>query len=125
VLHARIARRFELMMGAGLLDEVARLKRRDDLSLDLPAIRAVGYRQLWQHLAGEYSRDEAVAKAIAATRQLAKRQLTWLRKWQGLNWLYTDEKGNLVEEAGSEHAKELRGQKPLGAALNYLALPPV
>jgi tRNA dimethylallyltransferase len=125
VLHARIARRFELMMGAGLLAEVARLRQRGDLSLDLPAIRAVGYRQLWQHLAGEYSQDEAVANAIAATRQLAKRQLTWLRKWQGLNWLYTDAEGNLIREAGSDDAGHGPGQKPLEAALNYLALPPM
>ena len=125
VLHARIARRFKLMMAQGLLDEVAGLRRRGDLSPELPAIRAVGYRQLWQYLAGECSLDEAVTNAIAATRQLAKRQLTWLRKWQGLHWLYTDEQGNLAGVAGSYAAGGRPGQNPLDAALNYLASPPM
>jgi len=79
LLHARIARRFEAMMAAGLLDEVRSLYARPDLTAQHPAIRAVGYRQLWQHLAGDYLLDEAVGRAIAATRQLAKRQLTWLK----------------------------------------------
>ena len=56
-------------------------------------MRAVGYRQLWQHLAGECSLEEAAQRAIAATRQLAKRQLTWLRKWPDLEWIYTDQPG--------------------------------
>ena len=89
VLHQRIAARFEQMMAAGFLDEVQQLYQREDLHPGLPAIRAVGYRQLWQHLAGECSLDEAVDKGIAATRQLAKRQLTWLRKWPDLEWIYT------------------------------------
>jgi tRNA dimethylallyltransferase len=79
LLHARIARRFEAMMAAGLLDEVRSLYARPDLTARHPAIRAVGYRQLWHHLAGDYALDEAVQRAIAATRQLAKRQLTWLK----------------------------------------------
>jgi tRNA dimethylallyltransferase len=78
-LQAGLASRFEQMMAAGFLDEVRRLKQRGDLTDQHPAIRAVGYRQLWAHLSGECPLDEAVAKAIAATRQLAKRQLTWLR----------------------------------------------
>jgi tRNA dimethylallyltransferase len=121
VLHSRIARRFELMMAQGLLEEVAGLRQRGDLSPELPAIRAVGYRQLWQYLAGECSLDEAVTNAIAATRQLAKRQLTWLRKWPGLHWLYTDDEGNLAVAAGSYSAGGSAGQSPLDAALNYLA----
>ena len=125
VLHQRIARRFELMMAAGLLDEVRRLKLRGDLSEDLPAIRAVGYRQLWQHLAGECSLDEAIAKAIAATRQLAKRQLTWLRKWPDLGWIYTDSAGNLLDQGLSETSVGLAGQKPSRLALNYLEWPPL
>lgn len=79
ILHRRIAQRFEAMMAAGLLDEVRRLFARGDLTAQHPAMRAVGYRQLWQHLAGECSLDEAVERGIAATRQLAKRQLTWLK----------------------------------------------
>ena len=87
VLHARIAARFHEMMADGFLDEVRRLHARGDLHPDLPAIRAVGYRQLWAHLDGEYGLDEAVERGIAATRQFAKRQLTWLRSEPDLNWL--------------------------------------
>ncbi len=79
ILHERIAARFDAMMALGFLDEVARLHARGDLSPDLPSVRCVGYRQLWAHLDGEYSLPEARTRAIAATRQLAKRQLTWLR----------------------------------------------
>lgn len=78
-LHARIEERFAAMMAAGFLDEVRRLHGRGDLTPGHPAIRAVGYRQLWQHLDGECDLDTAIARAIAATRQLAKRQLTWLK----------------------------------------------
>ncbi len=125
VLHQRIALRFEQMMAAGLLEEVRSLYRRGDLSPDLPAIRAVGYRQLWQHLAGECSLEAAVASAIAATRQLAKRQLTWLRKWRDLDWIYTDAVGNLVDTPGSDPAVGGAGQKPVTRALNYLDRPPL
>jgi len=83
-LHATLAQRFEAMMGAGLLDEVRRLRERGDLTDELPALRAVGYRQLWAHLAGSYSLETAVARAVAATRQLAKRQMTWLRAMPNL-----------------------------------------
>jgi tRNA dimethylallyltransferase len=78
-LALRIGRRFDAMVDAGFLGEVERLRARDDLNADMPAMRAVGYRQLWAHLDGRYSWDEACAKAIVATRQYAKRQLTWLR----------------------------------------------
>ncbi len=78
-LHIVLSQRFEAMMAAGLLDEVRRLFARDDLTDAHPAIRAVGYRQLWSHLAGAYPLETAVTRAIAATRQLAKRQMTWLR----------------------------------------------
>jgi tRNA dimethylallyltransferase len=78
-LHATLAQRFEAMMAAGFLDEVRLLRARGDLTDENPAIRAVGYRQLWSHLAGSYPLDTGVARAIAATRQLAKRQMTWLR----------------------------------------------
>lgn len=78
-LHDRIAQRYRLMMGQGLLDEVTALYRRGDLHTGLPSIRCVGYRQLWDYLEGHVPLDQAVEQAIAATRQLAKRQLTWLR----------------------------------------------
>jgi tRNA dimethylallyltransferase len=78
-LHKGLAQRFDSMMAAGLLDEVRALYARGDLTSGNPAIRAVGYRQLWSHLAGECSLETAVESAVAATRQLAKRQMTWLR----------------------------------------------
>jgi tRNA dimethylallyltransferase len=78
-LHADLERRFAQMMAAGLLDEVRALRARGDLTDAHPAIRAVGYRQLWAHLDGSYALDVAVQRAVAATRQLAKRQMTWLR----------------------------------------------
>lgn len=78
-LHARIAQRFEGMLQNGLLEEVHALRRRGDLQPDLPAIRAVGYRQVWEHLDGLYDAGELRNRGIFATRQLAKRQVTWLR----------------------------------------------
>jgi tRNA dimethylallyltransferase len=78
-LHERIGRRYQDMMAAGLLDEVRALHQRDDLHPGLPSIRCVGYRQLWDHLEGRVPLEDATERAIAATRQLAKRQLTWLR----------------------------------------------
>jgi tRNA dimethylallyltransferase len=78
-LHDSLASRFEQMMAAGFLDEVRRLHARGDLTESHPAIRAVGYRQLWAHLSGAYPLATAVDRAVAATRQLAKRQMTWLR----------------------------------------------
>jgi tRNA dimethylallyltransferase len=91
VLHERIARRFEAMMAAGFLEEVARLRRRGDLSARHASMRAVGYRQLWAHLEGRYGLAEAVRRGIAATRQLAKRQLTWMRGESLGQWLDPDE----------------------------------
>ncbi len=84
VLHDRIAYRFNQMVDAGLVDEVERLYQRGDLGLHLPAIRSVGYRQVWQYLAGDLRYEQMVEKGIIATRQLAKRQVTWLRSWQSL-----------------------------------------
>lgn len=125
LLHQRIAKRFELMMEAGLLAEVRSLWQRADLHDGLPAIRAVGYRQLWQHLDGKCTVDEAVKNAVAATRQLAKRQLTWLRKWPHLGWIYTDQAGNLAISGRSEDLAIWEGGKPLELALNYLDRPPL
>lgn len=79
VLHERIARRYRAMLDEGLVEEVAALHAREDLHPGLPSVRCVGYRQLWAYLDGEVGLEEAVEQAIAATRQLAKRQLTWLR----------------------------------------------
>lgn len=137
VLHRRIELRFRQMLAAGLLEEVRALHARGDLHAGLPAIRAVGYRQLWQHLDGECGLEEAVERAIAATRQLAKRQLTWLRKWPDLNWLLTDEAGNISraersEEQGAVLGGETRGdsfgtsgaKKLLECALNSLDIAP-
>lgn len=78
-LHQRIAVRFDQMLEEGLIEEVTALRARGDLHTDLPSIRCVGYRQFWSMLAGEVSPAQAREQAIAATRQLAKRQLTWLR----------------------------------------------
>jgi tRNA dimethylallyltransferase len=78
-LHARLAQRFENMMAAGLLEEVRTLYARGDLTPEKPSVRAVGYRQLWSHVAGGIPLETAVESAVAATRQLAKRQMTWLR----------------------------------------------
>jgi tRNA dimethylallyltransferase len=84
-LHAALDARFDAMMDAGLLAEVGSLRARGDLTDAHPAIRAVGYRQLWAHLSGAYPLETAVARARAATRQLAKRQLTWLRSMPGIH----------------------------------------
>lgn len=89
ILHQRIARRFDQMLEQGFADEVRALKARGDLHADMPSIRAVGYRQMWAHLDGEYDWQAMREKGIAATRQLAKRQLTWLRSWPELYWLYS------------------------------------
>src|SRR6185503_5482126 len=78
-LHERIARRFDTMLAAGFLDEVRALRARSDLHAELPAIRAVGYRQAWEHLDGLTDEATFRDRAIFATRQLAKRQITWLR----------------------------------------------
>jgi tRNA dimethylallyltransferase len=85
-LHARIEQRLTGMMAQGFLAEVARLHARPDLDADKPAIRAVGYRQLWGHLEGEYTLAEGVRRALVATRQLAKRQMTWLRHHRDASW---------------------------------------
>lgn len=121
ILHQRIARRFEQMMAAGLLAEVETLFRRGDLHADLPSMRTVGYRQLWQHLAGECSQEEAVERAVAATRQLAKRQLTWLRKWPELEWIYTDQAGNIVETTLSDRIGGANSSNSADLLLKYLA----
>lgn len=90
VLHQRIALRFDQMLAAGFEQEVIQLRKRADLHLDLPSMRCVGYRQMWQYLDGDCDYAQMRERGIAATRQLAKRQLTWLRSWQNLTWLDSD-----------------------------------
>ncbi len=86
LLRQRIAQRFHQMLKLGFIEEVEALRARGDLSLDMPSMRCVGYRQVWEYIEGVLNRDEMVEKAITATRQLAKRQLTWLRKEQNCNF---------------------------------------
>lgn len=91
-LHERIERRFRLMLEAGFLDEVRGLKARGDLHSEMPSMRCVGYRQAWAYLSGVTNYEAFVNSGVAATRQLAKRQLTWLRKWSDVHWLDSDDK---------------------------------
>lgn len=107
VLHARIERRFDQMLDAGLLDEVAALVRRGDLHPELPALRSVGYRQLWPVVTGRRGLSEGRLAAIAATRRLAKRQLTWLRGEAGWHTLPED-----PEAAVAVLLAALRGAEP-------------
>mgnify|MGYP000723804259 CR=1 FL=1 len=97
VLHARIEQRYQQMISQGFAAEVVKLIARNDLHEDLPSIRCVGYRQMWQHLHDKCDHDEMVFKGICATRQLAKRQLTWLRNWPDLQWLDMESKNNLQQ----------------------------
>ena len=89
-LHSRIALRLQQMFEQGFVEEVGRLRARDDLHLELPSMRAVGYRQIWRHLEGQTTLVEAQAQALAATRQFAKRQITWLRSEHDLCWLNSE-----------------------------------
>jgi len=84
VLHERIARRLDHMIEQGFLSEVETLRERQGLTADHPSMRSVGYRQFWQHLDGAFDLDEARDRALYATRQLAKRQITWLRSETGI-----------------------------------------
>jgi tRNA dimethylallyltransferase len=97
ILHQRIALRFADMLQLGFLEEVKTLRERGDLSKDLPSMRSVGYRQMWDYLDGDMPFELMCEKAIAATRQLAKRQLTWLRSWPEVTWLETDSPALLTE----------------------------
>ena len=104
VLHARIARRFDAMLDAGFLDEVRALRTRPELRahprpLDLPALRAVGYRQAWEHLDGATDAAAFRDRAVHATRQLAKRQLTWLRGELDARWFDPERDGGQLRQA--------------------------
>ncbi|HEY7886138.1 MAG TPA: tRNA (adenosine(37)-N6)-dimethylallyltransferase MiaA [Cellvibrionaceae bacterium] len=100
ILHQRIEKRFRQMVLAGLIEEVEALYQRGDLTADLPAIRAVGYRQVWQYLQGELEYDEMIERGIIATRQLAKRQFTWLNNWPHIKWAFSQ------DNAGNSRSRE-------------------
>ncbi|MEM6484813.1 MAG: tRNA (adenosine(37)-N6)-dimethylallyltransferase MiaA [Pseudomonadota bacterium] len=121
VLHYRIERRLDDMLTRGFLEEVRSLLAMPGMHLELPSLRAVGYRQLARHLLGDYDLNEARQRALAATRQLAKRQLTWLRKWPGLIWILTDSDG-LVVQHGPREALQVcdSGHSPVEIAQGYL-----
>lgn len=103
VLHELIAKRFNLMLEQGFVAEVEQLMARGDLHIDMPSMRCVGYRQCWQYLQGEFDYSTMVEKGTAATRQLAKRQLTWLRSWPELTRLESGAAGNLVTLMRQSH----------------------
>lgn len=90
-LHRRIELRYNKMVEAGFEQEVQALYQRDDLHADLPSIRCVGYRQMWEYFDGHGTLDDAIFRGICATRQLAKRQITWLRSWDDLTWLDSED----------------------------------
>lgn len=94
LLRQRIAERYKLMLSQGFEQEVKALYQRGDLNADLPSIRCVGYRQMWEYLDGQLSYDEMVYRGIVATCQLAKRQMTWLRGWENVTWLETGAANN-------------------------------
>lgn len=95
ILHARIELRFYQMLNHGFVEEVKAIQQKYAVSPHLPSMRSVGYRQILQYLAGEFSYEEMSNRAIFATRQLAKRQLTWLRAWPSLNWFDSEDPHNL------------------------------
>ncbi|WP_297196522.1 tRNA (adenosine(37)-N6)-dimethylallyltransferase MiaA [uncultured Pluralibacter sp.] len=98
LLHQRIEQRFHQMLASGFEAEVRALFARGDLHKDMPSIRCVGYRQMWSYLDGEISYDEMVYRGICATRQLAKRQMTWLRGWDDVSWLESEQPERSLNE---------------------------
>ena len=124
VLHRRIEERVDQMLEAGLVEEVKALCERGDLHPDLPALRAVGYRQMWDCVQGKCSIERARELTIAATRQLARHQLVWLRKWPDLQWIYTDESGaaapTLELLAAPPEQPAASPQTPLQVALKHI-----
>ncbi len=105
-LHRRIELRFEKMLEMGFEDEMKALYARDDLHPDLPSIRCVGYRQMWDYLDGNTTLDDAIFRGICATRQLAKRQITWLRSWDNLTWLDSEHIDQALETVSNALASE-------------------
>ncbi len=114
-LHRRIEHRFRAMVDAGLVEEVRELWRRGDLHAGLPSMRAVGYRQVVDYLEGRLDREQMITAGIISTRQLAKRQLTWMRSWRRLNWIQTDATGSVAQAP-----EPVAGMTPLEAAIYYL-----
>jgi tRNA dimethylallyltransferase len=96
-LHQKIALRVDQMLEQGLIEEVRKLYTRKDLNLNMPAVRAVGYQQVWRYIEGEYNEHILREKIIIATRQLAKRQITWLRTWPNANYFAVPQK-NLIRQ---------------------------
>ena len=96
-LHERIAKRYDIMIEQGFEQEVRALYERGDLTAEHNSIRCVGYRQMWSYLEGEMTLDEMIERGIIATRQLAKRQLTWLRSWPCLTW-FDSLKPGMIDE---------------------------
>ena len=96
-LHDRIRRRFLIMLEQGLICEVEKLFNRPDLNKSMPSIRSVGYRQVWEYLEGTLTEAEMIERGTIATRQLAKRQLTWLRSWSSVTWLDTFDEDRLTK----------------------------
>ncbi len=107
MLHRRIERRFYKMLEQGFVEEVRELYRRKDMHQNLPAMRCVGYRQIWSYLAGEMDRETMISKAIIATRQLAKRQFTWLRRYQEAQW-FDSEENQIINTVISNISKSIR-----------------
>ncbi|MCE8034352.1 MAG: tRNA (adenosine(37)-N6)-dimethylallyltransferase MiaA [Halomonas sp.] len=107
ILHERIAARFEVMLDAGFIGEVEALRARGDLHPGLPSMKSVGYRQAWEYLDGQGDLEQLRQRTVVATRQLAKRQLTWLRSWPELHWVDSQGRNalsevlNFVRESGS------------------------
>ncbi len=97
VLHERIEKRFHQMLDQGLVAEVERLRNRGDLDLSMPSMRAVGYRQVWEYLDGSYDYEQMIHKGVVATRQFAKRQLTWLRADKDAIW-FDGESDSLLQD---------------------------
>lgn len=105
-LHARIASRFQHMLDEGFEEEVRCLFNRGDLTPELPSMRSVGYRQMWDYLSGSSTVEQMHQSALAATRQLAKRQITWLRSWPEVTWVNSDDP-HLLESIIPDLAKML------------------
>lgn len=120
VLHARIDERFRAMLATGLVEELARLRECYRLHPDLPSMRAVGYRQVLRYLDGQSTYEEMVERGIIATRQLAKRQLTWLRGWPALEWLLTDDSQNCVNALGRPLSQEGGAALPVDQVLKLI-----
>ena len=106
LLHDRIQQRLDIMVDAGFVEEVKSLRERPNLSADHPSMRSVGYRQFWQHLDGDYGLDEARQRALYATRQLAKRQITWLRSEREIN-LVDPLEGHAIDVISASLAQSL------------------